>query len=289
MRRVVFNKKGGVGKTSIVCNLAAVAAARGRRTLVVDLDPQSDTTRYLLGAKAAQVAPTLFDFYQSSLGFSLFGDRGLDAHVHPTGIANLDLLPASRDLATIEDKLQARYKILKLRDGLARLDYDEVFIDTPPALGFFTMSALCAAERCLIPFDCDEFSRHALYVLQGHVREVAADHNADLAIEGIVVNQFDARARLPQQLIDELESEGFHLLRPFLSPSVKIRESHQAGRPLVELLPSHKVAAQFAALYDALAAPPATGPRSRRAKGGPDAADAPSAASRRALRSSPQR
>lgn len=252
MRRVVFNKKGGVGKTSIVCNLAAVAAARGRRTLVVDLDPQSDSTRYLLGEKAAETSPTLKDYYQDSLGFSLFGERALADFVHHTAVRKLDLLPAHRELDGIEDKLQARYKIFKLRDGLAKLKYDEVFIDTPPAIGFYTMSALVAAERCLIPFDCDDFSRHALYLLNGHVREVAADHNPGLAIEGIVVNQFDSRARLPQRLIDELESEGFHLLRPFISSSVKVRESHQAGKPLPQLAPRHKLTGQFEALYDAL-------------------------------------
>lgn len=254
MRRAVFNKKGGVGKTSIVCNLAAVAASRGRRVLVVDLDPQCDTTRYLLGERAAETAPTLLDFFQSSLELSLFGDRGLARSVHPTAIPGLDVAPAHRDLAALEDKLQARHKIYKLRDALARLDYDEVLVDTPPALGFFTISALCAVERCLIPFDCDDFSRQALYVLQGHVREVAADHNPALAVEGVVVNQFDARASLPQRLIDELEGEGFRLLRPFLSPSVKMRESHQAAVPLVALRPSHKLARQLAELWDGLAA-----------------------------------
>jgi chromosome partitioning protein len=264
MRWVVFNKKGGVGKTSIVCNLAAAAAATGRRTLVVDLDPQADTTRYLLGAAAAEVTPTLFDFFQGSLGFSLFGERAVETFVHPTGLERLALVPSHRELGSLEDKLQARYKILKLRDALAKLDYDEVFLDTPPALGFFTMSALCAAERCLIPFDCDDFSRHALYVLQGHVREVAADHNPALAVAGVVVNQFDSRARLPQQLVDELEAEGFRLLRPFLSPSVKLRESHQAGQPLVSLAPRHKLAEQFAGLWENLAASePTTRKRSR--------------------------
>lgn len=254
MRRVVFNKKGGVGKTTIACNLAAASAARGRRTLVVDLDPQANTTRYLLGHDANDVAPTLCDYYQESLGFAIFGgsERPLRAFVHRTPIDHLSLAPSHRDLDAIESKLQARYKIFKLREALTGIEYDEVFIDTPPALNFYTMSALVAADRCLIPFDCDDFSRHALYALKGHVREVAADHNPELRIEGIVVNHFDTRARLPQQLIDELEGEGFHLLRPFLTTSVKIRESHQAGRPLVALTPTHKVAGQFMALFDAL-------------------------------------
>jgi chromosome partitioning protein len=254
----VYNKKGGVGKTTVVCNLAAIYAVRGRRTLVVDLDPQANATRYLLGDGANAVAPTVVDYFESSLGFSLFGsgERALDAFVVRTPFAGLDLVAAHRDLDGLESKLQARYKILKLRDGLRALDYDEVFIDTPPAMDFYSMSALVAADRCLIPFDCDEFSRHALYALKGHVREVAADHNAGLSLEGIVVNQYDGRARLPQQLVEELESEGFRLLRPFLSSSVRVRESHQHARPLVHYAPAHKLTAQYQELVDGLEGAP---------------------------------
>jgi chromosome partitioning protein len=254
MRRVVFNKKGGVGKTTIACNLAAVLAARGRRTLVVDLDPQANATRYLLGAGANDVRPTVLDYFEQSLGFSLFGgaERALRELVVRTPFERLDLVAAHRDLDSLEGRLQARYKIRKLREGLASLDHDEVLIDTPPALDFYSMSALVAADRCLIPFDCDEFSRHALYALKGHVREVAADHNPGLVLEGIVVNQFDGRARLPQRLAAELESEGFRLLRPFLSSSVRIRESHEHASPLVHFARSHKLTAQYEALVDAL-------------------------------------
>jgi len=102
VRRVVFNKKGGVCKTSIVCNLAAVAAGRGRRTLVVDLDPQADSTRYLLGERAPETAPTLKEFYEGSLGFSLLPDRPLADYVHPTGIPKLDLVPSHPELGSLE-------------------------------------------------------------------------------------------------------------------------------------------------------------------------------------------
>jgi chromosome partitioning protein len=140
-----------------------------------------------------------------------------------------------------------------LREALERLQgYDEIFIDTPPALNFFTRSALIAADTCLIPFDCDDFSRRALYSLLDSVREIQCDHNRDLRVEGIVVNQYQARAKLPLRLVDELRAEGLPILDTFLSASIKIRESHHEALPMIHLDPRHKLTAEFSALYDRL-------------------------------------
>lgn len=253
MRHVVFNRKGGVGKTSVVCNLAAVSASEGCKTLVVDLDPQANSSHYLLGHDACEAKPNAADFFEQTLGFNIFGEGDDEQWIHQTPFENLWLLPADHRLAEIQPKLEARYKIYKLRDLLRRLtDFDAVFLDTPPATSFFTTSALIAAESCLIPFDCDEFSRRAIYQLLGTVREVHEDHNEQIEIGGIVVNQFQERARLPQRLVDELKAEGLPVLRPFINASVKVRESHEQHRPLVYLAPSHKVTGQFRELYQAL-------------------------------------
>ena len=128
----------------------------------------------------------------------------------------------------------------------------QVWIDTPPALNFYTRSALIAADACLIPFDCDDFSRRALYGLLETVKEIQADHNAGLQVEGIVVNQFQPRASLPQRTVQELIDEGLPVLRPYLSASVRIKESHEQARPLIHLDPRHKVTQEFAALFAAL-------------------------------------
>jgi len=253
MRWVVFNQKGGVGKSTIVCNLAAVSSRKGRRTLVVDLDPQGNSSQYLLGREAVAGAKLhLGTFFEETLGLGLFR-RSLREMVHPTVIPNLDLLPSSPDLEVIQSKLEARHKIMKLREALGELqEYDTVYLDTPPALGFFTLSALIAADRCLIPFDCDEFSRQALYALLENLQEVREDHNPALEVAGIVVNQFQSRANLPRQLVDELVAEGLPILQPFISSSVKVRESHRAACPLVILEPSHKLSREFEALHGAL-------------------------------------
>ena len=253
MRRVVFNQKGGVGKSTITCNLAAIAAHQGWRTLVVDLDPQGNSSRYLLGDAAVEPNPGAAEFFEATLKFSLRPQATTDFIVE-TPWENLHLMPASAALDELHGKLESRYKIYKLRDALAALadDYDAIWIDTPPALNFYTRSALIAADACLIPFDCDDFSRRALYGLLETVKEIQADHNAELRVEGIVVNQFQPRASLPQRTVQELIDEGLPVLAPYIGASVKIKESHEQARPLIHLDARHKVTQEFVALFESL-------------------------------------
>jgi chromosome partitioning protein len=141
-----------------------------------------------------------------------------------------------------------------LRDALRALadDYDQIYIDTPPALNFYSRCALIAAKGCLIPFDCDDFSRRALYTLLENVEEIKADHNADLKVTGIIVNQFQPRANLPQRMVQELIDEGLPVCTPYLSASVKIRESHEQSLPMIFMEPNHKLTLEYVALHDAL-------------------------------------
>lgn len=254
MRWVVFNQKGGVGKSTIVCNLAAASALQGRRTLVVDLDPQANASHYLMGDEADELKPNISGLFEQSLGFSIFKD-GAKSFVHHTRFEDLHIMPASRDLEDLQSKLEAKHKIYKLKEALDDMDdYEAVYLDTPPAMNFFTLSAMIAADSCLIPFDCDDFSRRALFNLLEGVEEVREDHNRRLKVAGIVVNQFQARARLPQRLVDELIAEDLPVLEPYLSSSVKVRESHEAAMPLPYFAPRHKVAQQFIDLYEAVEA-----------------------------------
>jgi chromosome partitioning protein len=253
MRRVVFNQKGGVGKSTITSNLAAIGAQKGQRTLVVDLDPQGNSSRYLLGAGMDEEHAGAAEFFDTTLKFTLRAPQTTDFIVESPW-ENLHVMPSSPVLEELHGKLESRYKIYKLRDALQELQgqYDAMWIDTPPALNFYTRSALIAAQGCLIPFDCDEFSRRALYALLESVKEIQADHNADLQVNGIVVNQFQPRAALPQRTVQELIEEGLPVLQPYLSASVKIRESHELSRPMIHLDPRHKLSLEFVALFEAL-------------------------------------
>ncbi|MBF0226050.1 MAG: ParA family protein [Desulfobacterales bacterium] len=252
MRRVVFNQKGGVGKSTIACNLAAISASEGNRTLVIDLDAQCNASQYLLGHEYFEIKTTIFSFFEELLAFS-FRKKGLIDCIVKTKFKNLDIMPSHSNLFDLQDKLESRYKMYKLRDSLDELtSYDYIYIDTPPALNFYSRSALIAADACLIPFDCDYFSRQALYTLIDNVREIQQDHNSGLEIEGVVVNQFQSRAKLPTKIIDDLIKEGLPVLDSYLSSSIKIRESHDLCLPMIYLDSSHKLTTEFQALYKEL-------------------------------------
>ncbi|NNH38901.1 ParA family protein [Acinetobacter terrae] len=270
--RVVFNQKGGVGKSSIAVNLAAISAHQGFKTLLIDLDPQANSSQYLLGDDATYsvdkpaLEPNVENYFEEVLGNTqskgLLGNaigsilksrsKGLESYVHQSPFKNLHVIPASPTLGTLAHALEAKHKIYKLRDALQQLagQYDRVYIDTPPAFNFFTLSALIAAERVLIPFDCDVFSKRALKTLIENVIETQDDHNDRLEIEGIVVNQFQAQAKLPREVVQQLKDEGLPVLESMLPPSILMKESHLKNQPLIHLATDHKLTQAYQSLFN---------------------------------------
>lgn len=253
MKRVIFNQKGGVGKTSITCNLAAISAWKGYKTLVIDLDIQGNSSEYLLGEQFRELEDNAADFFKQKL--SLFGKaKEASDFIYQTEFDNLYVMPSNPELAVIERELESRHKIYKLRDALNKLqkEYEHIYIDTPPALNFYSRSALIAADTLVIPFDCDSFSKVALIGLLETVEEIREDHNPELGLDGIVVNQFQTQANLPQQLIAEMLDEGLPVFDQYLSSSVKMKESRSRQTPLIYMAPSHKLTQQLCALHDSL-------------------------------------
>jgi len=270
--RVVFNQKGGVGKSSITVNLAAISAHQGLKTLLIDLDPQANSSQYVLGDDATYssdkpaLEPNIENYFEDLLGNQqskgLLGNaigsilksrnKGLESYVHQSSFKHLDVIPASPTLGPLAHALESKHKIYKLRDALQQLSghYDRVFIDTPPAFNFFTLSALIAANRVLIPFDCDVFSKRALQTLIENVIETQDDHNEGLEIEGIVVNQFQAQAKLPREVVQQLKDEGLPVLDSMLPPSILMKESHQKNLPLIYLATDHKLTQAYQSLFN---------------------------------------
>jgi chromosome partitioning protein len=182
------------------------------------------------------VKPNLADLFDESLSFRLFrADPKLFVHPSPF------------------PKLEQRHKIFRIREIVDALGYPTVFFDTPPSDNVLTLSALVAADRVLVPFDCDDFARRAIAPVLERVEEARADHNPRLRVEGVVVNQFLGRANFPQQAVDALAGDGLRVLEPYISSSVRIRESHHAARPMVFFEAGHKVTAEFEELYGRLA------------------------------------
>ena len=252
LKRVIFNRKGGVGKSTITCNLACIAANKGKKVLVIDLDPQANSTSYL-GHDGKDDVVGIAEYLESTITRN-YRKLNADDFIRKTDYDNLFLISASGSLTDIESKLEAKHKIYKLRSFLESFNdrFDEVYIDTPPALNFYTLSALIAADRCLIPFDCSAFARDAMFDLVYELEEIIEDHNPELYIEGVVVNQFVTRANLPKQAVAELQEAGFNVLEPYLSSSIKVKESHALNRPMIYLEPRHKVSEQFIELYKKL-------------------------------------
>ena len=270
--RVVFNQKGGVGKSSITVNLAAISAHQGLKTLLIDLDPQANSSQYVLGDDATYssdkpaLEPNIENYFEDVLGNQqskgLLGNaigsilksrsKGLESYVHQSSFKHLDVIPASPTLGALAHALESKHKIYKLRDALQQLSghYDRVFIDTPPAFNFFTLSALIAANRVLIPFDCDVFSKRALQTLIENVIETQDDHNDGMEIDGIVVTPFQAQARLPREVVQQLKDEGLPVLDSMLPPSILMKESHQKNLPLIYLATDHKLTQAYQSLFN---------------------------------------
>lgn len=251
MRRVVFNQKGGVGKSSIAVNLAAASAKSGFKTLLIDLDVQGNSTHYIVGEQSERL-PGVEDFFQNQL--SLYSREPMTSLIHQSGYPNLSVMPSGRGLLELEHKLESRYKMYKLKEALAKLmtDFDRIYLDTPPALNFFSRSAMIAADRVVVPFDCDTFSKQALYQLTETIEEIKADHNPQLVLEAIVPNQVPARAKLPKQLIEGLKADSLPVTKTTLSSSVVMRESHEKAKPLVYLHAKHRLTQEFEALLQEL-------------------------------------
>ena len=253
MRRVIFNQKGGVGKSSIASNLSAISASYGYRTLLVDLDAQCNSSRYLLGDSFDNVQSSVGNYFSDVLtpGYSI-SNSDAKAYIYKTKFRGLHVLPASPSMPSLENLLSAKHKIYKLRELIDRVCYnfDAIYFDTPPAFDFFTLSALICSEVVLIPFDCDEFARQALYQLLDNVKEASYDHNSRLKVGGIIINQFVKRALLPSRLIHELVAEGLPVFRSYLSNSVKMRESHQESLPIIHMAPGHRLTQEFLQLFN---------------------------------------
>lgn len=230
----IFNQKGGVGKTTTNINLAACLAKKGKKVLMVDIDPQGNTTSGI-GIRKRKLKETL---YHALI------DSSLDVRkvILPTNTENLFLLPASVDLAGAEVELatlEGRERKLKRIIDEVKHDYDYILVDCPPSLGILTLNSLTAVDSVLIPIQCEFYALEGVSQLISTIEMVKKRLNPDLYIDGVILSMFDGRTNLSQAVVEDVRSFfGKAMYNTIIPRNVRLAEAPSYGVPIITYDPS---------------------------------------------------
>ena len=239
----VINQKGGVGKSTTAVNLSAALGEMGKQVLLVDLDPQGNTSSGL-GIDKRQVQHCIYD--------ALLNDVEIEDVIIPDVCEGLDLVPATINLAGAEVELvseMARENRLKDAVGKMRGRYDYIFIDCPPSLGLLTVNALVAADKLLIPIQCEFYALEGVTKLLDSMKRVKTRLNPTLDIFGVLLTMYDGRTTLSKQVVKEVRGFfGKTVFETLIPRTVKLSEAPSFGQPITQYDPTGKGALSYVGL-----------------------------------------
>lgn len=225
----IANQKGGVGKTTTAVNLSACLGKRGKKTLIIDIDPQGNTTSGL-GVDPRNVELSIYD--------CIINDVGMSEVILKTEFDNLWICPSNINLAGAELELvmkEDREYVLKNAISEIKDKFDFILIDCPPSLGLITLNSFTATDSILVPIQCEYYALEGLSQLTNTIKMVKKRLNPELSMEGVLPTMFDARTNLSIQVVDEVKKFfGNKVYRTIIPRNVRLSEAPSFGQPIIE-------------------------------------------------------